>query len=248
MTDRQRVVLVTGASRGFGRAIAIQMAQEGARVVVNFRRSQSEAQQVVDAIHRDGGDAVSYRADLADEAKTEALMRFISDTYGRLDVLVANASFGIPGPLLAAKPKAWAMTMDATAHSLLRLSQLAVPLMGGHGYIVTISSYGHERILPGYGVVGVAKGAVATLTKALAVELAPLGIMVTGVLPGVSPTKSMLAIPGAEDALQKVTLQTPMARLVTPEEVADVVSFLVSGKADMMVGQQLVVDGGAILV
>lgn len=242
------MVLVTGASRGFGRAIAIQMAQEGARVVVNFRRSQSEAQAVVDAIHQLGGHAVSCRADLADEAKTDSLIRFISDTYGRLDVLVANASFGIPGPLLTTKPKAWAMTMDATAHSLLRLSQLAVPLMGGHGYIVTISSYGHERILPGYGVVGVAKGAVATLTKALAVELAPLGIVVTGVLPGVSPTKSMLAIPGAEEALQKVMAQTPMGRLVTPEEVADVVSFLVSGKADMMAGQQLVVDGGAILV
>jgi len=243
-----RVVLVTGASRGFGRAIAIELAKGGDRVILNFRRSMTEVQGVYDEIHKLGGQAKIYRADMGDESKISGMMDVIRDEYGHLDSIIANASFGIPGPLLTTKSKAWDITMDATARSLLNLAQYGVPLMRQGGHIVSVSSYGHERILPGYGVVGVAKGAVATLTKALAVELAPKGIIVNGVLPGVSPTKSMMAIPGAAEALEMVTQQTPMGRLVTPEEVAKVVAFLVSGQANMIVGQQLIIDGGAILV
>ncbi|NDC82237.1 SDR family oxidoreductase [bacterium] len=242
-----KVALVTGASRGFGRAIARRLAADGATVVVNYRRSMSEAAETVDDILASGGRAVAIRADMANEEKIVAMLEQIKSEFNRLDILVSNASFGIPGKILESKSKYWDMTMDATAKALLLLALHSAPLMTHGGHMVVISSYGHRRILPGYGVVGPAKGAVEALTRSLAVELAPKGIVVNGVMPGLSPTKSLLAVPGADESIAKALRQTPMGRLISPDEVAGIVRFLVSGLADMIVGQLIVADGGAIL-
>jgi len=242
-----KIALVTGASRGFGRAIALRLASEGATVIVNFRRSMTEAAEVVEEIERLGGRAIAIRADMGDEDKITAMMDQIRTQFPRLDIVIANASFGIPGTLMDAKSKYWDITMNATAKSLLLLALQCTPMMSNGGYLTVVTSYGHLRILPGYGVVGPAKGAVAALTQSLAVELAPQGVIVNGVMPGLSPTKSLLAVPGATDSIATVTAKTPMGRLIRPDEVADIVAFLVSGHADMIVGQLLIADGGAIL-
>ncbi len=243
-----KIALITGASRGFGRAIALRLAQEGATIIVNYRRSITESQSVVTEIEQAGGNAVALRADVGDAQKLATMMATIQDQFRRLDIVVANASFGIPGTLLDSKPKYWDVTFDATAKSLLLLAQHAVPLMPNGGHILVVTSYGHLRILPGYGVVGPAKGAVDALTRSLAVELAPKGIIVNGVMPGLSPTKSLLAVPGADQSIASVEAQTPAGRLITPDEVANIAAFLVSGQADMIVGQLIIADGGAILV
>ncbi|NBV42432.1 SDR family oxidoreductase [bacterium] len=245
---QQKIALITGASRGFGRATALRLAREGATIILNYRRSTSEAQATADEIQALGAEVRLIKADIGDEEKITMMMDTVRSEFGRLDILVANASFGIPGSVLNAKSRYWDITMDATAKSLLLLSQHAVPLMANGGHIVVMTSYGHLRILPNYGVVGAAKGAVDALMKALAVELAPKGIIVNGVMPGLSPTKSLLAVPGADASVESVTARTPMGRLITPEEVANIVAFLVSGEADMIVGQLLLADGGAILV
>ncbi len=242
-----KVVLVTGASRGFGRAIALRLASEGAKVVVNVRRSLAEAQGVAKEIEDLGGEALVIRADVGDEAKVAGMFVQIKDRFGRLDMVVANASFGIPGSLLTAKSKYWDITLDSTAKSLLLLAQHAVPMMSGWGRMVSVTSYGGQRVLDGYGVVGIAKGAVEALTRALAVELAPQGILVNGVMPGLSDTKSFRAIPGSEASLLRVVNETPIGRAVVPEEVANVVAFLCSNQADMIVGQFIVVDGGKFI-
>jgi enoyl-[acyl-carrier protein] reductase III len=242
-----KVALVTGASRGFGRAIALRLAAEGVKVVINVRRSLSEAQSVADEIAALGGDSLVVRADVGDESKISNMFDQINARFGRLDLLIANASFGIPGPLMSAKSKYWDITLDSTAKSLLLLAQHAVPMMSGWGRIVSVTSYGGQRVLDGYGVVGIAKGAVESLTRALAVELAPEGILVNGVMPGLSDTKSFRAIPGSEESLQRVVKETPIGRSVVPEEVANVVAFLCSNQANMIVGQFVVVDGGKFI-
>lgn len=237
--------LVTGATRGFGRAIAVRLADEGVAVVVNYRRSKSDAQAVVDEIEKRGGRAIAIRGDVGDEESLDRMFEAIQGELGRLDILVANAAFGVPGPVLEATAKHWDVTMAASARSLLDLAKRALPLMpAGWGRIISITSEGAQRALPGYGIVGAAKGALEALTRTLAVELAPRGILVNGVMAGLSDTKSFRAVPGAEEALREAKARTPVGRIVEPEDVAKVVAFLASDQASMICGQFIVVDGG----
>ena len=244
----QKVALVTGASRGFGRDIALRLASEGVFVFVNYRRSKSEAQDVLDTILQQGGQAELIKADVGDEEKIGAMFEHINARKQRLDILIANASFGIPGKLMTSKSKYWDVTLNSTAKSLLIMAQKATPLMRGWGRIVTVTSYGGQRVLNDYGVVGVAKGALESLTRSLAVELASSNIVVNGVMPGLSDTKSFRAIPGSEEAIQKIAKKTPMGRVVSPHDVANVVAFLCSNQASMIVGQFIIIDGGAYIV
>jgi len=242
---KDKYALVTGGTRGFGRAIALRLAKEGVFVVVNYRRSKTEAYEVVDQIAQSGGRAIAIRADVGNGDSLDALFREIDQRFGRLDIVVANAAFGVPGALLDSTDRHWDVTMAASARSLLDLSKRAVPLMShGWGRIISITSEGAQRVLPGYGIVGAAKGALEALTRSLAVELAPQGIRVNGVLAGLSDTKSFRAIPGAEDAIREAEKRTPVGRTVLPEDVANVVAFLASNEASMICGQFITVDGG----
>jgi enoyl-[acyl-carrier protein] reductase III len=242
---KDKHALVTGAARGFGRAIAIRLAQEGARVVVNYRRSKKDALAVVDEIKEQGGEALALRADIGKEDRLDKMFEEIKDRLGRLDILVANAAFGVPGTLMDATSKHWDITLAASARSLLDLTRRAVPLMtSGWGRIISITSDGGQRVIPGYGVVGPAKAALESLTRGLAVELAPKGIIVNGIQAGLADTRSSRSIIGAETVVDHARLHTPRGRLVMPEDVARVAAFLASGEADMICGEFVVVDGG----
>lgn len=243
----QKIVLITGASRGFGAAIAKRFASEGCTVIVNYRRSKSEAEALIQEIHDLGGDAIAVKADIGNEEKLHGLFEFIKQEFGKLDIVVANASFGIPSKLMDASVRYWDITMDATALSLLLMAQLAEPLMQGWGRIIPITSYGGQRVLEGYGVVGPAKAAVESLTRSLAFELAPKGILVNGVMPGVADTKSFRAIPDAEASLEYAQSRSATESLVTAEQVANVTAFLASNQAEMICGQFIVVDGGTFI-
>ncbi len=237
--------LVTGATRGFGRAIALRLASEGVKVVVNYRRSKTEAAEVVDAIEALGGEAVALRGDVGREESLDRLFAEVAEAYGALEILVANAAFGVPGALMETTGKHWDVTMQASAQSLLALAQRAAPLMrDGWGRIVSITSEGGQRVLPGYGVVGIAKAALEALTRSLAVELAEKGILVNGVLAGIADTRSMRSIPGADEMVETAIRKTPVGRMIEPEDVANAVAFLVSDQASMVVGEFITVDGG----
>lgn len=240
-----RHALVTGAARGFGRAIAIRLAGEGATVAVNYRRSKSDAQAVVDEITASGGKAIALRADVGDDEALDRMFAEIRTQLGHLDIVVSNAAFGIPGAVMESTRKYWDLTMSNSAYSLPALAQRAVPLMPeGWGRIISMTSHGGQKALEAYGLMGAAKGALESLTRALAIELAPMGILVNGVLAGVSDTKSLRSIPDAEKLLEHVKGRTPLGRLVTPEDIADVVAFLCSDQARMICGQFITVDGG----
>jgi len=240
-----KCALVTGAARGFGEAIAQRLARESVKVVVNYRRSKSDAEAVVDEIRQAGGDAFAVRADVGKEESVGRMFEVIASEWGRLDIVVANAAFGVPGNLIDTTPKHWDVTLAASARSLLDMAKLAAPMMNdGYGRIISITSDGGQRVIPGYGAVGPAKAALESLTRGLAVELAPRGIRVNGILAGLADTRSSRSIPGADEVISHAQFHTPCGRIVQPEDVARITAFLCSREAEMICGQFVVVDGG----
>ena len=239
--------LVTGATRGFGRAIALRLAAEGANVIVNYRRSRSEANEVVGQIESLGSGvrAVAERGEVGSEESLHRMFGKIEAECDSLEIVIANAAWGVPGTLMDTTSRHFEVTLASSARSLMHLAQHAVPLMkGGWGRIVSITSEGGQKVLHGYGVVGPAKAALESITRYLAVELALKGIVVNGVMVGPCFTRSMAAIPGAEQMLEQAICRAPMQRLISEQDVAYTVAFLCSDQAKMIVGQFIFVDGG----
>jgi len=203
---------------------------------------------VVAEIEAMGGRALALRADVGRTESLDEMFETIRAELGRLDIVVANAAFGVPGPVLEATTKHWDVTLAASARSLLEMAQRAVPLMHGWGRIISISSEGGQKVIPGYGVVGVAKAALEATTRALAFELAPKGITVNGIIAGVAETKALWSIPGAAQMLAEARERTPAGRIIVPEDVANAVAFLASNQASMICGHFIVVDGGRSIV
>lgn len=246
-----KVALVTGSSRGIGRAIALELARLGADVIVHYLRKKSAAAAVVTEIEALGRQATALKANLAEADKIAAMFAEIETTFGRCDIFVGNAASGTPRDILDVGDKQWDWTMDVNARSILRCVQRVVPLMeqAGWGRIVNISSPGSGRVLPHYGAIGLSKAVVESLTRYLAVDLAPKGIIANAVSPGLVNTDAVKAFPvDLQTTIEYTTTHTPAGRLVTPQDVARVVAFLCSDAATMIVGQTLMVDGGYSLL
>jgi enoyl-[acyl-carrier protein] reductase III len=246
-----RVALVTGASRGIGRGIALALAEAGADVIVHFARKAGMAQEVVAEIQAMGRQALAVKANFAEKEKIDAMMDHIQDAFGGCDIFVANAATGGFRPMLDTSDKHWDWTMDVNARSILHCVKRLVPDMErqGWGRIVTVTSLGGIRVVPNYSAVGLSKSVVESLTRYLAVELAPKGIIVNAISPGLVDTDA-LSNTGVDVAstLENVRWRNPTRRLVTPQDVGRVATFLCSDAAEMIVGQTLYVDGGFSLL
>lgn len=249
-----KIVLVTGSGRGIGREMALRFAREGAHVVVNFFRNREPAEETATDVRALGREALVVRANVGELEELAALYRQIDETFGALDVLVHNAASGYNRPALAQKARGWEWTMNINARSLLFGAQHAAPLMArrGGGAIVAISSLGAIRVMEEYVVVGASKAALEALVRYLGVELAPQGIRVNAVSPGLVLTEALEHFQTfreeGPDLLGEVQARTPASRLCTPEDVADVVTYLCSDDAAMICGQTLIVDGGYSLL
>lgn len=243
------VALVTGSGRGIGRAIAVKLAGEGASVIVNYFRNRAGAEETAAAIEAIGRRAAIVRANVGETSGIDRLFDGVRDDFGRLDILVCNAASGYNRPVMEQKARGWDWTMNINARSLLFCAQRAVPLMVEGGSIVSLSSPGATRVLPEYVVVGASKAAIEALTRYLGVELAPRGIRVNAVSPGVVETEALRHFQSlqGEDSFVRLAAATPAGRLVTPQDVANVVAFLCSPDAAMICGQTIVVDGGYTL-
>ena len=246
-----KVTLVTGSGRGIGRAIALHFARNGADVVINFFRNRTPAEETAHEIEALGRRVLLVKADVGDLEDVKRLFDETEQTFGGLDIFIHNAASGYNRPVLEQKPKGWDWTMNINARSLLFAAQRAVPLMEkrGGGRIVSISSPGSSRVLPDYVVVGASKAAIESLTRYLAVELSAKNIIVNAVSPGIVETEALKHFEALADkgVILKAIASTPAGRLVTPEEVVEVVAFLCTPAANMIRGQVIVVDGGYTL-
>ncbi len=251
MRFTDKVALITGSSRGIGRTIALRLASEGARMVVNYRRNAEQAQAVVAEIEQLGSQAIAVAADMSDSEAVRAMFQQVREHYGHLDILVVNAAATSFRPLLQQKEHNVTRTFDLTIKGSLVAVQEAVPLMQGrNGKVVTISGIDSLRMLSGHGLLGAAKAALENMTMYLAHELGPHGIAVNSINPGLIETDSSKMYAGGEEAYgqyeRDVIPNTPAGRVGRPEDIAAVTAFLCSDDADFIRGQTLLVDGGLL--
>jgi enoyl-[acyl-carrier protein] reductase III len=247
-----KIVLVTGSGRGIGREISLHFASLGAHIIVNFFRNRKSAEETAEAIRNLGQRALVVKANVGTDRGLDHLFQEIERNFGGLDIMVSNAASGYNRPALDQKPKGWNWTMNINARALLFAAQRAVPLMEkrGGGSIISISSPGSERVLPDYIVVGASKAALESLTRYLAVELADKNIVVNAISPGVADTEALHHFDATQggDIIQSIIAGTPAGRLVTPQDIAQLVAFLSSPAASMIRGQVILIDGGYTLL
>jgi enoyl-[acyl-carrier protein] reductase III len=245
-----KVALVTGSSRGVGKAVAITLAKEGYDIVVNYARSKSAALETVVEIEKLGRKALLIKANVGDVEKIKKMFEQISETFGRLDVFVNNAASGVLRPAMELEESHWDWTMNINSKALLFCAQEAAKLMekNGGGKIVSLSSLGSIRYLENYTTVGVSKAAVEALTRYLSVELAAKNIVVNAVSGGAVDTDALKHFPNREVLLEDARKNTPAGRMVEIEDLVKVVKFLISDDSYMIRGQTIIVDGGRSLL
>lgn len=242
--NERKVALVTGSSRGLGKAIAIELAKNGYDIVVNYARSRSAAEETMKEIEALGRKALMIRANVGDMKKLKAMFEEIKEIFGRLDVFVSNAASGVLRPIMELEETHWDWTMNINAKAMLFGAQEAAKLMDRGGKIIGISSLGSIRYLENYTTVGVSKSAIESLTRYLAVELAPLGIAVNSVSGGALDTDALKHFPNREEVLEDARKNTPAGRIVEIKDMVKTAMFLISEDADMIRGQTIIVDGG----
>ncbi len=241
-----KVALVTGGSRGIGKAIALELANRGAQIAFNYLRNHRAARETQEEIEALGARCLRIRAHLGDEEKIADLFRLIDDEFGRLDILVNNAATGVQRPATQLEPKHWDWTVNVNAKAAWLCAVEASKLMRNGGHIVNITSEGSRRVLPLYFSVGVSKASLEAITRYLAVELAPSNISVNAVSGGYVDTGALDHFPTKEKMLE-AGRNTPAGRMVTVEDIAKTVAFLCTPDAEMIRGQVIVVDGGVTL-
>ena len=240
--------VVTGGTRGVGAAIAGRLAAAGAAVFLNYARDDASAARTAGEIAAAGGEATPVKANLGDPAQVVDLFSRIGST-GPVDVLVHAAALGSFKATVDVRANQWDLTMSVNARALLLCAQQAAPLMAGRGgRMLAISSLGSGRVIPQYGAIGAAKAALEALVRYLAVELAAHRIGVNALAPGLLDTPSIRRHPQHAALAAAALARTPSGRLATLDDVADVALFLCSPLADQIVGQTLVLDGGASLL
>lgn len=242
---------ITGSSRGIGRATALAMAREGADIVVHYRRSQEEAEDVVREIHAIGQRTLLVKAELESQEEINQAFDLIEREWGKLDIFMANAAASAFKPIDQLKDYHLDKTYHTVIHSVIFAAQRCIPLMEGrNGRIITMSSMGGEFTLPRYTTLGTAKAALESLTRYLASELGPKGITANALNPGVVDTESAKFYGGSnyDEYNADVIAHTPLGRLAAPEDVADAAVFLASDMSRFITGQVIRVDGGLTLL
>jgi enoyl-[acyl-carrier protein] reductase III len=244
MSVEGRSVLVTGGTRGIGKAIALRFTADGAKhVTVGYLRNDAAAEAAADELRSAGAEPTLVRGNVASDRVVEEMA-----SHGPYAAIVHNAATGVIRPTLETEDKHWDWTLNANARSLLSLARACTPTMESGSSIVAVSSLGSARVLDNYVLVGTSKAALESVVRYLAVELAPRGIRVNAVSAGVVETEALEHFPNREDMLRAANSRTPAGRMVEPDDVAGAVAYLCSPDADMVCGHTLVVDGGYSLL
>ncbi len=253
MTDSSKplsgkTALVTGGSRGIGRAICLELASRGADICFNYLRNHSAARAVETELTTLGIEAMRHRANLADDGAIQSLVDAVIERFGKIDILVNNAASGVMRSSRELSEKHWDWTQSINAKAPWRLAALASAHMPRGSRVINISSPGSNRVLPQYFPVGVSKATLDAVTRYMAIDLSDQGIAVNAVSASFVETDALDAFPD-ELGIREVALRaTPAGRTVTPEDVAKVVAMLCSSDAEMIRGQVIAVDGGEMLM
>lgn len=243
-----RAAVVTGASRGLGRAIALELAQRGARVVVNYRQNEGAAREVVETIRGTGREAIAVQADVSRYEEAERLIRAALEAFGRVDILVNNAGATRDNLLAMMKEEDWDFILMTNLKSAFNCAKAALrPMMRQrYGRIINVSSVAGLVGNPGQTNYAAAKAGLIGFTKSLAKEVGSRNITVNAVAPGLIPTDMTDPLP--QEIKEAALRMTPLGRLGTPEDVAYAVAFLASDEAAFITGHVLTVDGGMTCV
>ena len=245
MSVEKKVALVTGSARGIGRAIAIGLASEGVRVVVNYQSRQDAAEVVVREIRASGGEAIVCKANVSDDGEVKAMVDSVKAEWGNIDILVNNATTHRGGRIQKLKPEDWNLVIGSALGGAFHCCRHVIPMMveKNWGRVINLSSYVALHGYPGDTAYGAAKAGLLGLTMSLAKEVAAKGITVNAVIPGFVPTDMTRGLFDTQEKLDKELQNIPIHRPGTPEEISDMVNFLVF-KGGYITGTVLRVDGG----
>ncbi|HTS94646.1 MAG TPA: SDR family oxidoreductase [Stellaceae bacterium] len=244
-----KTAIVTGSSRGIGRAIAEEMAAAGANVVVSSRKA-APCEEVVTAIKAAGGNAISIPAHVGDVAQLEALVKGARDAFGRVDIMVCNAAVNpYYGPMTEIPDEAYDRTMNSNVRSNLWLAKLVLPEMADRkdGVFLMVSSIAGLRGSPMLGAYAISKAADMQLCRNLAVEWSKHNIRVNCIVPGLVKTDFARALWENKDVLEQTLRSTPLRRIGDPIDIAGAAVFLASAAGNFVTGQSIVVDGGVTI-
>jgi acetoacetyl-CoA reductase/3-oxoacyl-[acyl-carrier protein] reductase len=241
-----KTALVTGASRGIGRAIVQELAREGAKVALNYQSNDAAAKEVADTINKSGGSCVLAKANLADPKEARAMVKRVADQFGHLDILVNNAGITRDKQLAKLTDEDWLEVIQTNLNAVFFCTSAAIPVMTAQSYgrIVNVASMNGQVGAFGQANYSASKGGVFAFTRTAALELARSGITVNAVSPGYTETDMFAKVPG--DIQAQIKAKIPLRRFAQPEEIARAVVFLVAD-GDYITGQAINVNGGAYM-
>lgn len=246
MKHQGKIALVTGGTRGIGKAISLRLAEDGADIILNYKSDSETAEKTAAEIRAMGRNVWVFQADMRDDKAIRGLAQQVENEVGKLDILVHNAAFGTMGSILRMGLFSWRAAMDINVTALLLLTQRLAGLLqeGEGGHIIGLSSIGADMTFSEYANIGVSKAAMESLCRYLAYELAPLGIRCNAVSAGPVKTRALdwFKFPHAVD--NYAITKSPLSRIGKPDDLSGIVSFLCTKDADWIVGQTIRADGG----
>jgi acetoacetyl-CoA reductase/3-oxoacyl-[acyl-carrier protein] reductase len=241
-----KTALVTGASRGIGRAIALELAREGAKVALNYQSSDAKAKEVADEITKAGGTCLLVKANLADPKEARAMVKRVADQFGHLDVLVNNAGITRDKQLAKMTDEEWLEVIQTNLNACFFCTSAAIPIMTAQSYgrIINIGSMNGQVGAFGQANYSASKGGIVAFTRTAALELSKSNITVNVVAPGYTETDMFAKVPA--DIQARIKAKIPLSRFAQPDEIAKAVVFL-AADGDYITGQQINVNGGAYM-
>jgi 3-oxoacyl-(acyl-carrier-protein) reductase len=241
-----KTALVTGASRGIGRAIAVALAQEGAKVAVNYQSNDAKAKEVADEIAKFGGTCLLVKANVADPKEARAMVKRVADQFKHLDILVNNAGVTRDKLLPKMTDEDWVEVIQTNLNAVFFCTSAAIPIMAAQSYgrIINIGSMNGQIGAVGQANYSASKGGIIAFTRTAALELARSNITVNVIAPGFTETDMFAKVPAALQA--QIRGRIPLNRFAQPEEIARAVTFLVAD-GDYITGQTISVNGGAFM-